>query len=342
MRSSFTSLLAFFSIVPFVAAHGWVSTVTIDGKAYPGNKPKEQQPNPVDSIIRQIATVDPVTSTTDPGLACGDGAQPARLVASANPGSNISFTWASNSGNWFHNVGPVMTYMARCDSGPCSQFYATTAKWFKIAEAGQKVEPGTGQSSNWYQADLTTGKPYSVRLPEDLKAGQYLIRNEPIALQNAQSPGKAEFYPSCTQLDIGGDDDGVPDTTVSFPGAYNENDPGLLVDVYTPGLVYRFPGGPIAKLASANGQGDDNGAGAGPTSSSKVSSPASFSSSSSEQPSSTASGCTCGAPTPTSSSSMPCDHEPSGSTTQGYSQSTGNARRRAFSTLVKRRMLARR
>lgn len=43
-----------------------------------------------------------------------------------------------------------MTYMALCD-GPCSSFAGTTAKWFKIDEAGQK--PGL---KTWYQQDLST------------------------------------------------------------------------------------------------------------------------------------------------------------------------------------------
>ena len=49
-----------------------------------------------------------------------------------------------------------------------------------------------------------------------------------IALQIAVSLGGAEFYPSCTQVRVGGNGSGVPNATVSFPGAYEDTDPGIL------------------------------------------------------------------------------------------------------------------
>lgn len=39
--------------------------------------------------------------------------------------------------------------------------------------------------------------------------------------------GGAEFYPSCTQVLIGGSGNTQPDITVSFPGAYHDDDPGI-------------------------------------------------------------------------------------------------------------------
>ncbi len=49
-----------------------------------------------------------------------------------------------------------------------------------------------------------------------------------IALQIAVSLGGAEFYPSCTQVRVGGSGSGVPNATVSFPGAYQDSDAGIL------------------------------------------------------------------------------------------------------------------
>lgn len=39
--------------------------------------------------------------------------------------------------------------------------------------------------------------------------------------------GGAEFYPMCTQVMIGGNGNGVASPTVSFPGAYSDDDPGI-------------------------------------------------------------------------------------------------------------------
>ena len=49
-----------------------------------------------------------------------------------------------------------------------------------------------------------------------------------IALQIAVSLGGAEFYPSCTQVRVSGSGNGAPNSTVSFPGAYSDTDPGIL------------------------------------------------------------------------------------------------------------------
>jgi hypothetical protein len=91
----------------------------------------------------------------------------------------------------------------------------------------------------------------SVTLPTQVAPGDYLVRNEIIALQLAVSLGGAEFYPSCTQIRVGGSQTGTPNQTVLFPGAYNDNDPGIYdPNVYSPGAAYIFPGPPVSNLAS--------------------------------------------------------------------------------------------
>lgn len=92
-----------------------------------------------------------------------------------------------------------------------------------------------------------------MNLPNNILPGDYLIRHEVpyrtislslrlltknpqiIALQIAVSMGGAEFYPSCTQVRVGGNGNGAPNATVSFPGAYTDSDPGIYTpDVRTP------------------------------------------------------------------------------------------------------------
>jgi hypothetical protein len=110
--------------------------------------------------------------------------------------------------------------------------------------------------------------PVSVTLPTAVSPGEYLVRHEIIALHLAVTLGGAEFYPSCTQIRIGGSQTGTPNQTVSFPGAYNDNDPGIYdPNVYSPGSLYVFPGPPVSNLASpADMTGQTNfGAGASPS-----------------------------------------------------------------------------
>ncbi|KAI0328985.1 hypothetical protein GY45DRAFT_1253859 [Cubamyces sp. BRFM 1775] len=301
MHCSITFLSSILTLLPFVAAHGWVANVTIDGKPFPGNVPGGDS---VQSPIRTISTVSPITDTTDPSLACGQHAQSAPLVVPATAGSTIAVVWTSSEGHWFHNVGPIDAYMALCDGGDCTTFDGTKGNWFKIDQAGLANSSDPNAIPTWVQASLDDGTPYTTRIPEGLKAGQYLLRMEIIALQNAMTVGDAEFYPSCTQIEISGDGDGVPNATVSFPGAYSPNDPGILVNVYNPGFTYTFPGPPIAEIVpEGSGSGSDGSnitstsADASQSADSQTSTSASTSpSSSSTQASSsgTATQCTCG------------------------------------------------
>lgn len=77
-----------------VSAHGFVATITIDGKAYRGNAPRfGSSPSKTPSIVRQISTNNPINGATVAANNCGLGATIASQVANANPGSQITFDW---------------------------------------------------------------------------------------------------------------------------------------------------------------------------------------------------------------------------------------------------------
>ena len=167
--------------------------------------------------------------------------------------------------------------MASCGDHTCVKFDSTTAKWFKIQQVGQKSD------GNWAQADISSffailfilspiltpsslcsvaGAPASIDLPSNIASGNYLIRHEMIALQLAVSMGGAEFYPSCSQLTIGGSGTGKPQENelVSFPGAYHDDDPGIFVpNVYNGNLDYQFPGPPIASFVGNSSNSTSSG-----------------------------------------------------------------------------------
>ncbi|KAJ7934379.1 glycoside hydrolase, partial [Mycena leptocephala] len=71
-----------------------------------------------------------------------------------------------------------------------------------------------------------------VTIPRSLKAGNYVLRHEVIALHMAQFLGGAEFFPHCVQLTVTGMGSGIPtgNEVIKFPGAYRATDPGILVD----------------------------------------------------------------------------------------------------------------
>ena len=122
-----------------------------------------------------------------------------------------------------------------------------------------------------------------MTLPNEIAPGDYLVRHEIIALHLAVTQGGAEFYPSCTQIRVGGSQTGTPNQTVSFPGAYNDNDPGIYdTSIYAPGASYTFPGGPVSNLASPadmtgqlSGNGSSPGGNTSPSSTAKNGKPTS-------------------------------------------------------------------
>ncbi|KAI0660273.1 glycosyl hydrolase family 61-domain-containing protein [Cubamyces menziesii] len=267
MHSVSVFLVTLFAALPYVAAHGYLKSVAIDGKTYEGNVPN----NPTgDSPIRLIDDIDPVKGASNPNLSCGQNAQNAALVVPANPGSTVTFAWASgNGGNWPHNTGPMLTYMAACEGTTCDKFDASGAKWFKVDQVGKKSD-----GSTWVQQDIMNGGTYSMKLPENIVPGDYLIRHEIIALQLAVSMGGAEFYPSCTQVRVSGNGNGAPNATVSFPGAYSDSDPGIFdPNVYNPGSSYTFPGPAIAAFVvqAENNAASNTSASASPSGSSSPS-----------------------------------------------------------------------
>lgn len=102
----------------------------------------------------------------------------------------------------------------------------------------------------------------TITLPATLAPGNYVIRHEIIALHNAMAEGGVEFYPACTQLQVGGSQTGAPTSKelVTFPGAYSDTDPGIWVQTqYDPNAAYNFPGPPIAAFVGTSASGSSGG-----------------------------------------------------------------------------------
>jgi hypothetical protein len=234
---------AILSAVTSVQGHGYVQQATIGGTKYTGYLPDTDPyttPTP-QRIIRTIPGNGPITDVTLIDVQCNGytaggviGSLPAALVATAPAGSSVALNWTT----WpTSHIGPIITYMARAPSDITKWSPGTSAVWFKVAQSGYS-------GGKWAATDVLTAANsiYTFTIPKTLKAGQYLIRNEIIALQTASVYPGAQIYPSCIQVSVTGTGTALPTSFVSFPGAYTPSTPGIVFNAYNSTPTYPIPG----------------------------------------------------------------------------------------------------
>jgi lytic cellulose monooxygenase (C4-dehydrogenating) len=137
------------------------------------------------------------------------------------------------------HLGPTIAYMARVNDATTER--VTGLRWFKVHQDGMDANKQWGVTRMY----KNRGK-VSFKVPSCIPSGQYveehwsglqilivpryLLRGEVIALHGAGNPKGAQFYMECAQLNVAGGGNANP-PTVAFPGAYKQNDPGVLFQV---------------------------------------------------------------------------------------------------------------
>lgn len=119
--------------------------------------------------------------------------------------------------------GPVMDYIAHCPNDNCANFKGDSGTvWVKI---GQLAYNPNASGQPWASDFLRErGAKWDVTIPQGLKPGSYLLRHEILGLHVAGQRFGAQFYPSCTHINIKqGGSTNLP-SGVALPGAYNPDD----------------------------------------------------------------------------------------------------------------------
>ncbi|KAF3901330.1 Endoglucanase-4 [Dactylellina cionopaga] len=154
--------------------------------------------------------------------------------------------------------GPIAVYIAKV--GNAASTPSTGLKWVKVAHEGFNTA-----TKKWAVDTMIDGKGWwYFTLPTCLAPGNYLMRAELIALHSAYDTLGAQFYISCVQINITGGGSYNGGSTVSFPGAYPQEDPGIKISIYgssgqpdNNGRVYPIPG-PTPMSCSGQGSGTTN------------------------------------------------------------------------------------
>lgn len=179
-----------------VSAHGHIQEIVINGKSFDGWNAGAK--TPADGIAWQTTATDngfvgpEAFGTSD--IACHRGGKAATSSAKVAAGDKVELKWDT----WPEShKGPVLDYLAACD-GDCSSADPGSLNFFKIDEAGLvdgSAAPGTYASDDL----IAAGNSWTVTIPSNLKAGNYVLRHEIIALHSAgQENGARKCFPNPT------------------------------------------------------------------------------------------------------------------------------------------------
>ncbi|KAI0483337.1 glycoside hydrolase family 61 protein [Xylariaceae sp. FL0804] len=200
----------------------------------------------------------PIQDVTDPSFACNKNLTHLNdTIIPVEAGSNVSAWWGHVIGGpqvpndpdnpiASSHKGPIQVYLAKVDDAAT----AGTAdhKWFKVAEDGLNDTTGI-----WAVDTMIANNGWSnFTMPSCVAPGNYLMRVELLALHSAYAEGGAQFYMECAQIKVSGSGNSTGTNLVSFPGAYNATDPGILINIYNGTGVpnnslkpYPIPGPPV-------------------------------------------------------------------------------------------------
>jgi len=204
-------------------------------------------------------------------------------------------------------MGPIFDYITPCN-GDCSKFDATNADWVKLAQFGldtsssisddlknrmaAKPEPYYGKGL-WASAKMIQEySTWKVKIPAQLKPGQYIVRNEVVAMHSPKAP---QHYIACVQINVKGSGTTSLPAGVKSNQLYNSNSILATYDVYANPGSFQLPSNPPVWNPSADSAPP-------PASSSRAAEPVSSSQAAPAPPTSSQA---TPAPTPSSSQAAP-------------------------------------
>ncbi|KAG6918732.1 hypothetical protein DXG01_012217 [Tephrocybe rancida] len=187
-KNLITFAAALFAFAQSVNGHGYVQEIKLGSVSYAGYNPYVDpylSPS-VPRIVRTIPGNGPVEDLSLIDVQCNGwsaggvvGSAPSKVYGTVAAGTQVHLNWTTWPDS---HKGPIITYLARAPSDITAWSPGTSAVWFKVAESGKD------SSGRWAATDLLTASSgvYTFTIPPKLKAGQYIIRNELIALHSGE------------------------------------------------------------------------------------------------------------------------------------------------------------
>ncbi|KAL4953488.1 glycosyl hydrolase family 61-domain-containing protein [Aspergillus filifer] len=239
------NLLSFAALATTAAAHGIVASIDIAGKHYDGFNTDNAWDKSLESIAWRTTATDQgfVESLNSPDIICHEGATPGALSAEIAAGGTVTLKWNMWPGE---HEGPIIDYMASCN-GPCKDVDKATLSFFKVDEDGF-------DGSKWATDRLQeNGLTWEVTVPADLKAGEYVLRHEIVALHSVGATDIAQPYPQCINLKVAGGGVSQPEGKLGTE-LYSSDESGFhtpLTGDGSPSRAYEVPGPKVFSVGAA-------------------------------------------------------------------------------------------
>ncbi|KAB8238243.1 glycosyl hydrolase family 61-domain-containing protein [Aspergillus alliaceus] len=187
----------------------------------------------------------PIEPLSSKNMACGkDGEKGVARVCPAKANSLLTFEFreyadGSQPGSIdIGHKGPCAVYMKKVEDATADDNAAGDG-WFKIWHTGYDE-----QAEKWCTEKLIDNNGFlSVRIPEDIEDGYYLVRTELLALHMAAfaDPLDPQFYVNCAQIYVQGGGSARPETVSIGEGTYTLDTPGLKYNIYAKPLQLPYP-----------------------------------------------------------------------------------------------------
>ncbi|KAK0611230.1 glycosyl hydrolase family 61-domain-containing protein [Immersiella caudata] len=216
--------------------------------------------------IRAPASNYPIENVNHPEFACNTNiVYKDNNVITVPAGARVGAWWgheiggAQFPGDPDHPIaashkGPIIVYLAKANNAASTG--TSGLRWFKIAEAGLN-------GRTWaVDTMIANGGWHYFDMPTCVAPGDYLLRVELLALHSASAYQGAQFYMECAQIRVTGSGTNTGSDTVSFPGAYAQNHPGIQLNIYDAsggtslgGRPYQIPGPAVLTCSGGNNGG---------------------------------------------------------------------------------------
>jgi len=181
-------------------------------------------------------------------IACLENPKPGEGYAEVQAGTSVQVQWTAWADS---HKGPILDYLAPCPNDNCVSTSASALRFTKIGETGLMGAGANGKHAFATEYLAKHNNTWEVKIPASLKSGNYVLRNEIIALHNAGTVNGAQNYPQCFNLKVTGGGSASLPPGVSAQQIYRPNTPGIVFNVYGAFQTYPIPGPPLWKAGDA-------------------------------------------------------------------------------------------